>query len=199
MLYRNTVLNAKRVKQLVLPLHYRETVLKLLHDKIGHQGQESTMYLVRPLFVWSGFKKDVKQKVKNCISCITRETYPKPSAELINIQSTQLIEHVCIGFLSLERSKGGYENILVITDHFTRYAQAFPTRNETASTTAKVQYKHFIVHYDFPDRIHNDQGGNFESSLIKELCKLAGVEQSRNTPYHPMRNGMVERFNQTLF
>ena len=197
-LYRNTVLNGEPVKQLVLPLHYRETVLKQLHDNVGHQGQDRTMYLVRSRFFWPGFDKDVEQKVRNCISCITRKTYPKPSAELINIQSTQPMELVCIDFLSLERSKGGYENILVITDHFKRYAQAFPTRNQTASTTAKVLFENFIVHYGFPGRIHSDQGRIFESSLIKELCKLAGVQKSRTTPYHPMGNGMVERFNQTL-
>ncbi|KAH3747333.1 hypothetical protein DPMN_181758 [Dreissena polymorpha] len=39
------------------------------------------------------------------------------------------MEMVCLDFLSLERSKGGYENILVITDHFSRYAQAFPITN----------------------------------------------------------------------
>ena len=85
------------------------------------------------------------------------------------------MELMCIDFLSLERSKAGYENILVITDHFTRYAQVFPTRNQTASTTAKVLFKNFVVHYGFPGRIHNDQGRNFEIFLIKELCKLAGV------------------------
>ena len=62
----------------------------------------------------------------------------KPSPELVNIISTQPMELVCIDFLSLERSKGRHESILVITDHFTRYAQAFPTRNELAKTTAKI-------------------------------------------------------------
>ena len=52
---------------------------------------------------------------------------------------------MCIDSLSLEKSKGGYENVLVITDHFTRYAQAFPTRNQTAKTTARVLYENFIV------------------------------------------------------
>lgn len=108
------------------------------------------------------------------------------------------MEIVCLDYLSLERSKGGYESILVITDHFSRYAQAIPTRNQTAKTTARVLFDNFVVHYGFPARIHSDQGANFESQLIKELCQIAKVEKSRTTPYHRMGNGQVERFNQTL-
>ena len=89
-------------------------------------------------------------------------------------------------------------SILVINDHFTRYAQAFPTRNQLAKTTAKILFEQFIVHYGFPAHLHCDQERNFESNIIQELCSLAGVKKSRTTPYHPMGNGMVQRFNQTL-
>ena len=153
---------------------------------------------MRSRFYWPGLENDVEEKIKNCGRCIRRKTPVKPSAELVNITSSQPMELLCIDFLSLERSKGGHEHILVVTDHFTRYAQAFPTRNQLAKTTAKILFENFVVHYGFPARIHSDQGRNFESSLIKELCSLAGVHKSWTTPYHPMGNGMVERFNQTL-
>ena len=79
-----------------------------------------------------------------------------------------------------------------------RYAQAIPTRNQSAKTTARILFDNFICHYGFPSRLHSDQGRNFESEVIKELCSIANIDKSRTTPYHPMGNGMPERFNQTL-
>ena len=165
---------------------------------MGHQGRDRTFSLVRQRFYWPGLEADVEQKIKNCVRCIQRKTVPKPSAELVNSLTTQPMELVCIDFLSLERSKGGQEHILVITDHFTRYAQAFPKRNQLAKTTARVLFDQFIVHYGFPARIHSDQCRNFESAVIQGLCSIAGVQKSRTTLYHPVGNCMVVIFNQTL-
>ena len=140
---------------------------------------------------------EIADMVRHCDRCIRRKTSSSKS-NMVPITSTFPMEVICIDYLSLERSKGGFEDVLVITDHFSRYAQAFPTKNQTAKTTAKVLFEHFIIHYGFPARIHSDQGQTFESHIVKELCQIAGIEKSRTTPYHPMGNGMVERFNQTL-
>ena len=64
--------------------------------------------------------------------------------------------------------------------------------------TAKLLWENFIRHYGFPEKFLSDQGRNFESELISELCKLAKVEKVHTTPYHPMTNCQCERFNSTL-
>ena len=130
-LYRSTVLNDVETKQIVIPVLFHSIVLQHLHDDVGHQGRDRTLSLVRARFYWSELELDVVNKVRNCEKCIKRKTIPAPSAELVNIISLQPMELVRKNFLSLERSKEGFENILVITDHFTRYAKAFPTRIKT--------------------------------------------------------------------
>ena len=140
----------------------------------------------------------VSQKIKECGRCISRKVLLGRASELVSIVSTAPMEDVFIDYLSLVRSKGGCENILVLTDHYTRYAKAIPTRNQTAQTTAKALYENFFVHYGFQARIHSDQGANFKSKLIQSLCSLNGMKKTRTTPYHLMGNCMAERFNRTL-
>lgn len=116
----------------------------------------------------------------------------------MNVTTTYPLLLVCMNFLSLEPSKVGYSNILVITDHFSKYALAIPTKNQTARTTADILYNDFILHYGIPTRLHSDQGPTFESQVVKELCKLMNCEKSHAAIYHPMGNATPERFNRTL-
>ena len=196
-LYRRRIENEREVYQLILPQEYRLQALTGLHDDVGHPGKDRTVSLIRERFYWPLMKNDVDEKVDTCERCILRKAR-SDTAPLVSITTNQPLELICLDFLSLEPSKGGIENVLVITDHFTRYAQAYPTANQTAKTTAKVLFDNFIVNYGFPVQIHSDQGANFESKIISELCELAGVKKTHTTPYHPMGNGMTERFNRTL-
>ena len=111
---------------------------------------------------------------------------------------SQPLELVHLDYLTLEPSKGNIENVLVITDHFTRYALAYASKTQTAQATARILWDNFICHYGFPEQFISDQGRNFESDLIQELCKITGVKKLHTTPYHPQSNDQCERFNSTL-
>jgi len=75
-----------------------------------------------------------------------------------------------------------------------------PDREEMLKTGAEpVRVVHQGNGYPNPtDFLHTDQGQNFESTLMSEICKLLGIIKTRTTPYHPQSDGLVERFNHTL-
>ncbi len=138
---------------------------------------------------------DVENYVKNCDRCLKRKSDTSTRAPLVGITTTYPLELVCMDFLTLEPSKGGISNVLVVTDHFTKFAVAIPTRNQTAKTTAEAFYEHFVLRYGIPTRIHSDQGGNFESGLIKELCELLGMIRCSPRFLHPKK--FTEFFDQS--
>ena len=184
--------------RLVLPSQLRKRALIGIHDECGHLGRDKTIEFARDRYFWPGMAKDISNYVSQCKACILRKGPTNQTAPLHPITSKEPLELLCIDFLTVEPCKGGIENILVITDHFSRFSQAIPCKNTTAKTTAKLLFDLFIIHFGFPLKLHSDQGKQFESAIIKELCSLCNIQKSRTTPYHPMGNGKCERFNRTL-
>ncbi len=92
----------------------------------------------------------------------------------------------------------GNKFLLVVTDYFTRWPEAYPLPNQEASTVADVLVKEFVCRFGVPKEIHSDQGRNFEAALFQEVCKLLGAHKTRTTALHPQSDGLVERYNRTL-
>ena len=121
---------------MVVPKAYRSRALTGCHDDVGHQGRMRTLSLLRERFFWPGMQTEAMQHVMKCTRCLRRKT-PSHVAPLQPIHVTQPLELVHMDYLFLEPSKGNIENVLVITDHFTRYALAYPSNTQTAQ--AKLQ------------------------------------------------------------
>ena len=85
--------------------------------------------LMHDRFFWPHMAAQAKEHKEKCCPCLTFKAR-QPKAPLDNIMATHPLELVHLDHLCLEPGKGLEENVLVITDHFTRYAQAYVTRTQ---------------------------------------------------------------------
>ena len=91
------------------------------------------------------------------------------------------------------------KNVLVMTNHFMRYALAVVMKDQMAKTVVKVFYECFIAVFRVPTKLLSDRGANFTSALVEELCSAFSIQKCRTTAYHTHCNRQMEHFHQMLF
>ena len=185
--------------QMVLPIKYQAQVLHLLHDGQGHQGIERTIALCWKQFYWNTMFQDVMKYVKECPQCqIMKGDYTEPNTILGVIIANNSMDLMCIDFTKVDPLKDSKENILVLTDTFTKFSQVFVTPNQKAITVTKILVDKWFYTYSIPARIHSDKGCSFDNEIMSHLYAMYRVEQSTTMPYNPCGNAPIERLNHTL-
>ena len=100
--------------------------------------------------------------------------------------------------MKVDPSKDGKENVLVMTDAFSKFSVAVEMPNQQVKTVAKALVDKWFYVYGLPTGIHSDQGKSFNNKIIEQLCKIYDVKQSTTTPYNPCGNSHCKRLNCTL-
>uniref|UniRef100_A0A0B7BPK8 Integrase catalytic domain-containing protein n=1 Tax=Arion vulgaris TaxID=1028688 RepID=A0A0B7BPK8_9EUPU len=183
--------------QIILPYSLCQIVLASIHE-IGHQGHDKTLALLKSRFFWCGMTRDVSDLVKSCAICNMTKPLKKITTVYGHIIANYPLEMVAMDFIEFPRHSCGFKHVLVMTDVFTKYVVAIPTRDQTAHTVADVIQSRWIPDFGIPSKLHSDQGKGFESAVIIALCQKYGIKKSRTSAYNPRGNGICERFNRTL-
>lgn len=191
------------VQQLVVPKQYRTTVMQLAHEGLmaGHLGIKKTIERTLTDFFWPGLQADVQRFVRSCDSC--QKTTPKGRIARAPLQSMPTIDtpfqRVAIDIIGpiSPPSRSGNRYILTLVDFATRYPDAIALKSVETERVAEALVDMFS-RVGIPREILSDRGSNFTSGLMKEISRLLSIKQMHTTPYHPMANGLVERFNGTL-
>ena len=123
----------------------------------------------------------------------------RPTTKLCSISVYSPTELVALDILGpLPESKAGNSYILVVGDYFTKWMEVYPISNQEANTVANKLVNEFKCRFSVPKKLHADQGAQYESKVITEICKLLHIDKLRTTPYHPQSDGLIEWFNCTL-
>lgn len=153
----------------------------------GHLGEDKTLARTKERFYWPGYHYNVRDWCKTCVSCAQRKTTaPKNRTPLQSVKVGSPLQLVAVDIVGpFPESPTGNSYILVACDYFTRWAEAYAIPNQEATTVARLLTQEFFFRFSPPEQLHSDQGKQFESTLISEVCKLLGISKSRTTPYHP--------------
>ncbi|XP_055997762.1 uncharacterized protein LOC125654613 [Ostrea edulis] len=193
----------KTFSQLIVPSKYRDTVMKLAHESImsGHLAVSRTTARIQSEFYWPGINSDIRRFVQSCDVC--QRTISKGKVSKVPLDKMPLIDEPfkrvavdIVGPLHPPTDKGN-RFILTLVDYATRYPEAIALSGIDTERVAEALLEMFS-RIGIPQEILTDMGSQFTSGLMMEVSRLISMKQLTTTPYHPMCNGLVERFNGTL-
>lgn len=192
--------NVKR--QIIIPAAMRNIVLQEFHSTLtgGHFGLEKTLTNLARRFLWYGMRKDCRIFVRACTQCAQyKSDGQKKKAGVKGFTAGYPMERIFMDLCGpFPESRRGNKYILVVTDSFTKFVEAYALPNQESETVASVLTKEFISRFGVPAYMHSDQGRQFESNLFAEVCILLGIQKTRTTPFHPQSDGQSERNIKTL-
>ena len=188
--------------KLVVPDSKKAEIYENNHDHMaaGHLGVAKTKARIQRRYYWPKMAEDIAVYVKNCLKCAQRKPYGQSKAPLKPMPAaTRVWERIAMDIVGpVETSRNGNRYILVLSDYASRFVMTIPMIDQTAKTVAAHLVNEVLTKYGAPEQILTDQGTNFLSELVYQICQLFKIKQLRTTSYHPQTDGLVERFNRTL-
>ena len=190
-------------KQIMVPKTLRRKVMVVAYDSIfgGHLGIKKTKDRIQTNFYWPGMHGDITSFCRSCDMC--EKTTAKGSVPRVPLGDMPLIDmpfrRVAVDLIGpiSPPSEKGHRYMLTLVDYATRYPEAVPLKNIETKTVAEALLDMYS-RLGIPQEVLSDLGTQFVSKCMEEISRLLSIKRLTTTPYHPIRNGLVEGFNVTL-
>ncbi|XP_071499059.1 uncharacterized protein [Diadema antillarum] len=186
-------------KLLVVPKPRMNEIMRVAHDSLlgGHLGINNTLSKIQTQFCWPGMSEDVANFCRSCDVCqrtIDKGRVPKTTlgrVPLIGVPFQRIAIDLLGPFMPSARK---HTHILTIVDYATRYVEAIPLKSISTVDLAEALVSVYS-RVGIPTEVMSDLGTQFVSDLMREVCRLLSIGQLTSSRYHPMCNGLVERYN----
>ena len=184
---------------LYVPTQLRRRVLHHYHDEAGHPGQDETIRAMNQRCCWEQRDAEVRKYVRSCMECAAyKASRARPPAALkprITRSPWHTVSVDLMGPYPTTNKK--QSNILVVTDVFTKWTEAFPIGDPKAPNIIRIIEKEVFYRFGYPSVILTDNGPQFTGARWTRACKRWGTTPMYTGVYHPRANP-VERRNQEL-
>ena len=185
-----------------LPKSLQRVCMRVAHalPVSGHLSAETTYARLKNLVYWPKMKEEIFSYVRGCLTCQESKVPPAPGKYLMTpIVASMPLERVVMDVLGpLRVTEDGNKYIIIFTDHFTKWTTAVAMPDQLARTVAEALVEKVILCVGPMHTLASDQGTNFLSHIVEEVCDLFGTRQMQSVAYRPQTQGLVERFNRTL-
>src|SRR5258708_3513293 len=166
-----------------------------------HPGCWKMLELVSQNYWWPGVSRYVAKFVAGCDACNQTKTFPMQKVEKLipNKVPDQHWQVISIDMIGELLDPKGYNAVLVVVDHLSKWIHAIPTVTSLDSArVAQLFLEHIWRHHGLPEEIISDRRPAFVSNFSRKLAALLGVKLTPSTFYHPQTNGQTERMNQEI-
>jgi len=156
---------------LVVPKELRTKIMKELHNSriSGHLGRDRTLESIRRRFYWPGMSSDVGSCVMECSVCARANR--GPGLGRYPLQQSQVglpLDRIGIDIVGpCPVTENENEFIIVVSDYFTKWCEAYAVPNHNALTVADKIVPEFFCRFGIPKQCIQIKGENLNLNFSK--------------------------------